>query len=441
MGSIIKILFSLLIAMASIQANATTNIDTTCNISTIAEPQYQVSFILPKSTDSSIKLVVRMYQPWGDGSSTGWQELLQTPSASLNGEPLTLVPAFSYQNQTNFQTGALSLGTDEYAQYFIISIPATTTVGEKLIITGDYQQVAYMSATVYNYSGTADGFKWQSEKFDYEFSALDNACNPYITSNPSVFAYTTGIPNNTLTSITNTQSIKKISLPKVTTTNTNSGSIGVYRLDKFDSRNVMADDIANDGCSKAYLFAQKSSTNQEVLVMRVKIPTTFIANDTPDTIFGDYQVRYFSISANVDPALHSSNPLSFWTVNSRMLAQYADKDGYAYVFFAPNDYVSTVVAQQGTITTQPPVITWGKYQGYLLGDPDFAIVMRYKAPNSTWSGSPEHAVCYTTPNQLKPLSNYELGTYTPEVYADTMDNFMNGNIGAVNMNNIWPIAR
>ena len=203
--------------------------------------------------------------------------------------------------------------------------------------------------------------------------------------------------NNTLTNIATTKLLANslITLPKVAVNNINSGAIGVYRLDKFDSRRAMADGIADDGCSQAYLFARKSSINQEVLVLRIKIPTTFIDNDTPDKIFEDYQVRYLSVSANVDPAIHQSNPLGYWTVNARMLKQYADKNGYGYVFFAPNDYVSNIALQQGASATQPPVMTWGKYKGYLLGDPDFAIVMRYKAPNSSWDGNPANAICYT----------------------------------------------
>ena len=418
-----------------------------CVIGT-TEPQYQVSFKLPKVTSSNTQLVLRLYQPWGDGSSTGWQQSLNPPLVTLDGQQLEVIPAFSYTNQNSFQTGALSLGTDEYAQYFVVPIPETSTIGESLVVTGGFQQVAYMSATVYNYGGTDDGIKWQLEKFDYGFTTLNNGCNPYQTSNPSVFAYSTSSANTTLVKQATTRLLNKtqlITLPQVaktnTKTNTNSGAVGVYRLDQYTSRNAMADDIAADGCSQSYLFAKKSSESQEVLVMRIKVPTTFINDDTPDTTFGDYQVRYFSISANVDPKLHSSNPLGYWTVNARMLEQYADKDGYAYVFFAPNDYTNSIATQQGTSATQPPVITWGKYQGYLLGDPDFAIIMRYKAPSSTWVGSPANAVCYRLPQQLQALSNDELGSYTPEIYADTFEDFNNGNIGAVNMNNDWPTAQ
>ncbi len=454
----LKLIFCLMTIIFSLQVNAeqltTFNKDTdSCYINTTTEPQYSVSFILPKTRQpltvsstpdnkdlimGSTDLVLRFYQAYGDGSSTGWQTSVKTPTVTLNGEPLSLYNAFSYGNQEAFQFGALSLGYDEYAQYLVVTIPSVINNHyNRLTITGSFEQIAYMSATVYHY-GSVD---WQLEKFDNtDFTVLNNACNPYITKNPSVFYYTNSITNMPPDSSSDIKIHPQGDLPKISADESNNGKLGVYRLDKFDSKQMVADDIIDDGCTQSYLFAEKSSTKQEVLILRIKLPTTFIDDDTPNKIFGDYQTRYFSVSANVDPTQHSSNPLGFWTVNARMLKQYADKDGYVYVFFAPNDYAQRIALEQGTPATQPPVMTWGKYKGFLLGNPDYAIIMRYKNPNSAWIGSPANAICYNSPDQLEPLSYNELGAYTPEIYADTLYNFMHGNIGAVNMNNMWPAS-
>ena len=448
-NKIFKFVVFLFITNIAIQANASqinlsNNNTTNCYIGASTEPQYQTTFTLPKISDNNTMLVLRFYQAWGDGSSTGWQTSVNAPTVTLDGVAVPLLTFFSYANQQSFQTGAIAGGMDQYAQYLSATIPQTDTAGSKLVISGSFQQVAYMNAIVYDDTGTGNNsHNWHMTKLDNEFTTLNNACNPYIAFNPSVFAYTnnaTYSTNNSAykisTSVTEFNDIQQITLPKVT--KKDDGSIGVYRPDRYDSRHNMLDDTDVGSCSQAYLVASKTSSDQEVLVLRIKLPNTFISNNTPDKIFRNYQTDYFSVSANVDPALHQTNPLGYWTVNAQMLTKYVDNDGYVYVFFAPNDYTNNIAIEQGTPANQPPVITWGKYKGYLLGDPDFSIIMRYKNPDPSWVGSPANAICYNYPQQLKPLSPNELGEYTPEIYADTMANFIQGNIGAVNMNNSWP---
>ncbi len=446
---IFKFMFFLFITSVAIQANAnqinlSNNNVANCSIGTSTEPQYQTTFTLPKISDNTAMLVLRFYQEWGDGSSTGWQTSVNAPTITLDGVELPLLETFSYANQQAFQTGAIAGGIDQYAQYLMVQIPQTNIAGSKLVISGSFQQVAYMNTIVYNNDGTgSDSHNWHMTKLDNEFTTLNNACNPYIALNPSVFAYTnntTYATNNstykTSTSVTEFNDIQQITLPKAS--KKDNGYVGVYRPDRYDSRHNMLDDTDVGSCSQAYLVAPKESSSQEVLVLRIKLPSTFINDSTPNKIFRNYQTDYFSISANVNPILHLVNPLGYWTVNAQMLKKYIDKDGYVYVFFAPNDYTNNVAIEQGTPANQPPVITWGKYKGYLLGDPDYMVIIRYKNPDPSWVGSPANAVCYNFPQQLKPLSPNELGEYTPEIYADTMDNFTQGNIGAVNMNNSWP---
>ncbi|MFP2240967.1 hypothetical protein ACLEX4_20890 [Pseudescherichia vulneris] len=121
-----------------------------------------------------------------------------------------------------------------------------------------------------------------------------------------------------------------------------------------------------------------------------------------------------------------------------MLNEYADSDGYAYVFFAPTSFTRQQVKAQGTAPRTPPVITWGGYQGYLLGDPDHAIVIRFRDPESDWAGNPQNAVCYLSPENNQPVTVDELGVFLPELFGDTMENFLTGKIGAVMASQIWP---
>ncbi|MBV8801928.1 MAG: hypothetical protein JO131_02990 [Gammaproteobacteria bacterium] len=83
-------------------------------------------------------------------------------------------------------------------------------------------------------------------------------------------------------------------------------------------------------------------------------------------------------------------------------------------------------------------MTWGRYKGYLLGDPNFAIIIRYRDPDHAWQGSPENAICYANPAELKPVTVAELGEYLPEIYGDTLEHFNKGYIGIIDKNQPWP---
>lgn len=451
-------------------------------ISAESMPQYQTIFHVTAESYPYNQLVLRYYQVWGDGSSTGWQQAVESPTVNFNGIPLSLANVSSYScGYDCYVQGQLGLGFDQYAQYLVVNLP----VGENgdLIISGTYQQAAYMSATLYSYPAESQQgqlYTRQETILDRDMNTIGgNGLNPYTEGNPSVFAYNASNLQTSNDNIVNpasnmltisTKSSVKTSLinrqfnlphPNNTIDNTNKinvdGKIAMYRLDKLSSTEVTADDIAPDGCSRAYLYGNKAES-QQVEVIRIKVPTTFIESDTPDTIFGNYQASYFSISshkiqdtpppppqtshnvsnANNEESQPQPQLLSYWSVNSRMLSKYADKDGYAYVFFAPDDYVNNLAIEQNTPATQPPVLTWGNYTGYVLGDPSYSIILRYRDPSSTWQGSPENAICYATPEQLKPVTMKELGEYTPEVFGGTMDEFLQGNIGIINKNAVWP---
>lgn len=123
-----------------------------------------------------------------------------------------------------------------------------------------------------------------------------------------------------------------------------------------------------------------------------------------------------------------------------MLNEYIDENGYAYVFFMPDDYVASLVDVQGTPPKTPPVIHWGNYSGYVLGNPSYAVLLRYRIPANNWQGSPVNATCYPTPDSVEPVTVEELGEYLPELYGDTLAHFNAGYIGAVNNEEPWPAA-
>lgn len=412
-------------------------------------PQYTATFKLKETSAAGVMttLLIRSYQKFGDGGPNGWQTPVSIPSITFNG---TLIPYYSGMDfaytcgDICYMYGSVGLGYDQFAQYHWVYLDPLTG-NDELVIKGSYDQVAYFSATVYIH--LPDGTTAQEELIDSEIDPDGFILNPYKLGNQSVFAYNptpdknlkstlSVLPVNPDTQIYNKRAFVNFQYKFVDPI---TGKIGLYRPDRITSQRVFADEVAADGCSMAYLFGQKES-NQEIAILRIKVPTTFIDSNNPDTIFGNYQARYFSVSANRKYA-ESSLYLDYWSVNARMLKKYADSESYAYVFFAPNEFTHALALKQHTPKTQPPVMTWGKYTGYILGEPDFAIILRYRVPNPKWQGSPENAICYATSQDLAPVSKSELGDYTPEIYGDTLKHFRQGNLGIVNNKSSWPVSQ
>jgi hypothetical protein len=432
------------------------NMATSCFFNENQMPQYRTTFTFPLNKDKeqiNNKLVparfvaLRFYQAWGEGDATGWQTPVTPPKVLLDNEELKVFSVFAYEH-SYYLNGSIFLGYDQYAQYFIAALPLDRDVrGAKLIIEGTYQQVAYISAVVYAYyylhmdnEPAIYNKNIQQQVLDKEMTTVHNACHPYVAGNPSVFAYPAEPVQKKMPQVPEffnyLRQAPLIPLPS-SPINSDTGEASVFRLDKHTSKEVVADDIADDGCSRAYLFS--TIDEQEVAVLRIKVPEIFIDDDETDKTFDNYQARYFSVGAHRKvPDGSPDISLSYWTVNARMLKDYQDEQGYAYVFFAPNWYTHTVALKQNTPETQPPVLKWGRYKGYLLGKPDYAIIMRYRDPSPSWVGSPENAKCYATANRVKPVSKDELQEYTPEVFADSLDSFLQGEIGDVSQFAPWP---
>lgn len=394
-------------------------------------PRYTATFNIKKYPDAlSSFLMLRYYQAWGDGSREGWQQPVTPPLVILDGKELTVNSLFAYDTAL-YAKGSWGMGYDQYAQYLKVDLPLIAEQST-LTISGSYQQVAYFSATVYTSFANE---VLQDELVDQNMVTLDDAPNPYHVANFSVFAYHPDTMNKTAVKA-NTTPTPPTTKPLLVTTDT--GALPFYRLDQNTSNKEGADDITADGCSQAYLAAYKSS-QQQVEILRIKVPHTFIASDQPDTVFDSYQTRYFSVSAQRLPTSEDAAPnLEYWSVNARMLADYQDAQGYAYVFFVPNSYAQNLALEQHTPKTQPPLMHWGNYTGYALGDPDFEILLRYKVPDPNWQGNPHNATCYSDTSVQQPVTVDQLGVYIPEAFGDSLDNFEKGHIGSVAADAAWP---
>lgn len=160
--------------------------------------------------------------------------------------------------------------------------------------------------------------------------------DPSETGNPSVFSYNT--------------SPLVFTLPLLNAYNRNSNDQHFHDLTQLSTASIPfyrgpqdntfhTDEVAPDGCCKGYLFAFKSN-NDEIMLLRMKVPLTFIDSDSPDLIYGQYDCEEFTISSNLN---YGSQTLDFLSINGRMMNNVKDEDGYVYVFFAPYDYVQALV--------------------------------------------------------------------------------------------------
>jgi hypothetical protein len=373
---------------------------------------------------------------------------------------------FNYNN--SFEYGNTLFGFDQYAQYLTLNLSKFNLYDDSIIkVTGKFQQVSYMSITLQNniilylnnnsslgvslYTDTVLDYEVKVilndddndddnvddrddddnvDDDDYETVKIDEnnindndnnthqLLNPYIVGNPSVMSYVAPTQslndhhkddglNYVLSSIYNHNDHDNDDYHQQKHKNDSiDGSIPIYRVDHTSSTLFSTDDIAEDGCSRCYLYAKKSTTrNDEIIILRMNLPTTFFDDFSPDKIFNSYQTRYFSVSsavANTDTntssdstdlihldhhyqnndrdsndkakrsssssLLLSSSPL-FYGVNSRLVKPYIDDLGYFYVFFAPNDFTMNLALEQGLGEDSliPPVMSWGQYKGYVLG--------------------------------------------------------------------------
>jgi len=145
-------------------------------------PSYQTTLVAPAGT-YPWQLLIRFYAPWGDGTPEGWQTPLTPPAVLVNGVAYSVDVAFSYQQ--NYMSGQPSPGYDQHEQCYAVFIGQAVALKEEMEITvsGEFQQVGYMSATLYFSSLNTPTLP--VEVVDNEMTAIPEAENPYISGHPS----------------------------------------------------------------------------------------------------------------------------------------------------------------------------------------------------------------------------------------------------------------
>lgn len=295
-------------------------------------------------------------------------------------------------------------GKDQYAQYFKFS-------GLKpgaLEISGPFAEAAYFSLVIYN-----SQMEVTQEIQGKDLSVSQGKANPYVAPHKSILYYTadeyrdipTGRPSHFDT------------VPQFDI------NIPFYRSDKYTS-GASEEDIAPDGCSRAYLVTGINAKQPNYMLLKIKMPTTFFRHDTRDTIYRGYDVEELSISSTMNHLNDQLPTLDFWSVNSYLLSKLNNVDGYAYILFAPRNIVQELVTQQHLLNSRtPPMVNLGEigksFNAYVLGTPTHAIVMRYRNPDDKWIGSPVHTSCYATPQTDLPVKDGALGEYTPVIKGAT----------------------
>lgn len=453
-------------------------------------PEYTYSFNL---SGANI-IVFRIYENYGDGSSTGWQASTIKPKLTLTYNSTTIrikvfcIYRYNHSPYIRYYKGSRNFGYDQFAQYYTAVVdPSEYPADAVLHASGSFYQSAYSSITSYNYSNTPDLILGQplfhASATGWQVSGSDTS-NPFIVGNPSVLAYEPAsrgdrideIPTpeeemrlrdlESVLSFSYAPDMRKLprSVPALAAAIkegeviSDTGKVDFYRLDEYLSSLCLPDasDFGAGGCSDEYIFAPTTpeTSQDQVYILRVRVPSTFFNSSHPSAVFDSYQSTYFSVSSNRNNSLieanHDTGKLDidaflpkYWTVDSRMMNALKDEEGYAYIFCVPDEYARALSAQQNDgysweNRTQPPVLVWGDYKGYALAEASYAIILRYKEPQSSWEGSPSHARCYPTIEENKPLPAGALGSYTPEAYQGSFKSFLEGRIGAVRKQGPWP---
>jgi hypothetical protein len=227
--------------------------------------------------------------------------------------------------------------------------------------------------------------------------------------------------------------------------NKDTNQIGVYRLDRETSQIVTGDESEKGKCLDTYLvstlgpyvYPPTGEVYYQYGILRVPLFKVYISEEECQK-YKKYNCQYFSIGSH---QVSMENIVPFWTVNSRQLKSLKNKDGYAYIFWAPyNDVKSLSISD-----IEPPIIQWGSIQGYLLQTPTFAFIFRYRGVDKSWVGSPDNCICYPIFKLNKPITTQLIFNginYCPELYGDNFSSFqkfMNSDhIGAVQKNSPWP---
>ena len=389
---------------------------------------------------SSCFLLFRYYSPWNpDGSREPvsnqqlyWPDVFTTDP---DGNVKKIEPSFPVMQEsiadelTLFSNNA----TVAYYQIYTSADPAITT-DLTLTVQGFFEQTGYMSASLRRYLSLESTFITEEPAHfrGDELSAVDGGLNPFIEGNPSVFAYERPVPQ-AQQDIRLIDTSKLIGTLKYQRTNEPAQfkpenklsiavdadeSIAFYRPTTQSFYNGEYGDqesLAPDGCSADYLSTlYLLDSDKPYFILKMKVPTTFIHSDTPETIYAGYQIQEFTIDTYTD--ISSSSGYTRYGLTSRQINDYKNADGYVYVFLAPPDFVTELANEQGldyNETKIPPIYTWNGHTGYVL---DRGIVnIRHRGSDPTWEGYVGNSVCYLTDADMQPIAPADLGEYYPEL--------------------------
>lgn len=396
-------------------------------------PRYSQSFELEPtvSPDVAYVLHVRYYSAWNpdgsrepvDASEVYWPEVTVT---DVGGNRHHQNPSFSKEKELKIFSGYATVAHYVFGGPNLISTPQTLTV------EGFFEQAGYISLSLRKYlnAGTEDFLTLEEGHFrGDELAVLGDGLNPFVKGNPSVFSYERPTPNTLQPSTIDLSDVDKVlkkSPSKVADTHSkistsksemnNIEFIDFYRPSSESFYNGEWGDqetIAPDGCSADYIVSGNVNNSEKMyFVLKMKMPTTFISSDSPDRIYGDYQVQELVVDTYLDLASQDQR----YTLNSRQLNDYIDADGYTYVFLAPQDIVTQLANQQGlnySLTKIPPIHTWNGKIGYVL---DKGIVnIRHRGSDPSWEGSLTNTTCYLTDADMEPINPSDLGMYYPEL--------------------------
>lgn len=411
-------------------------------------PQYSQSMLVKADVsengynDSTVLLLFRYYSPWNpDGSREPvsnqqlyWPNVFTTDS---DGNVRHIQPSFPVQQESNVGGNLKLFSNNATVAYYLVYTIADPAVADDqtLTVQGFFEQTGYMSLSLRRYvdKGTAFITEEPAHFKGDELAVIDGGLNPFIEGNLSVFAYERPAP-----SVQQNASLSGTS-KLIETLNHSDGNeatkyknqtrksagragadehIDFYRPTTQSFYNGEYGDqesLAPDGCSADYLAAlyQLNST-KPYFILKMKVPTSFIHDDNPETTYAGYQVQEFTVDTYTEINSYGGN--TRYGLTSRQVNDYKDSDGYAYVFLAPPDVVTQLALEQGldyNVTKIPPVYTLDGNTGYVL---DRGIVnIRHRGSDPTWAGYVGNSTCYLTDAEMQPIQPEDLGEYYPEL--------------------------
>ena len=414
------------------------------------------------------------YDPNNPGGSN--QSLLRMYYDSYQHFPTSVIANYLYTNEMAkpyllfwsglYDDGQASIGpgNDQYALYYRCgSLTEDELSQTPLSRVYPLNYVCYLS---FNRDNPSDNKTYNGNDPEWSFSVQSKGVpNPFVPGNAATNSYgnSNSLKSHSPEPVEQTIVDPVVPLLPFQYQNSMTGQQGVFRLDRISSQVVTThiDGGGQEPCLGTYLAcpgegAEFKQQNLTYGIMRIKVPNTYCpslssSSSSSTTTQPNVDVQYFSAGFHVayNPYPDVSKLPAFWTVNGTMMREIMDADGYAHVFWIKD--ISTYNGEGFSIKQRtPPIIQWGKYKGYLMSAPTYAIIFRYKQANPNWIGNPAgtNTCCYPGPKVNQPISSSKLGGFCPEVFNITSDQSVQNfdgfmaldHIGAVTKDGPWPTS-